>query len=198
MEVPIVFSVFSPQTRRFIMALPKRAFEQDFVPPPSLTDDVGRKRSKGPRGVLPVDKEIARSFSRMMLMGPKSTRAPFVPTAEVVDPELLAAALEHPETLDDLPDEEVDIHPFSLENTGEIRISALRGDSRETPFATQDLDVADEDELPGFFPEAGFQVFNSVHDLEERDRKFLDSDRMRVERCCRRNGIPLSDGDEDN
>lgn len=179
------------------MPLSQDLFEDDFLPPPSLMKG-SKARKKRDGKILPVDEEISRSFSRMGLQYPMSNRVPFIPHSAFIDPEIVLAALEDPDKLDDLPEDE-DICPCSMvEDTGEIRISALRGDSRETPFATQDLDVADEDDIPGLLPESGFQVFASCHEMGERDRKFLDADRLRVERRCCREGVKLSrEADED-
>jgi len=167
-------------------------FGGDFLPPLSLTEDGGGRKKN--REILPVDEEIKRSFSRMILHGPSGTsgnHVPFIPHPSVVDPAIVLAALEDPDKLEDFPEDE-ELSPCSMmEDTGEIRISALHEHSGETPFATQDLDVADEEEIPGLSPEGGFQVFCSCQEMEERDRKFLDADRRHLNRRCCQEGIVL-------
>jgi hypothetical protein len=142
------------------MTLPARAFEDDYVPPRSVTEEsLPPDFSNGSRSAEErepeVDEIIAQAVEHMYLLSPSSVKRAFPPHART-------------------------------QCLGEVRVTPLGDISRDHAFATQDMDESAEGTLQahalGLFPEEGFEVYSSAGELKEHDRQFLRWDGRRVER----------------
>ncbi|HEY4489980.1 MAG TPA: hypothetical protein VJC12_01845 [Candidatus Paceibacterota bacterium] len=133
------------------------AFVGDFVPPSDFVE-----RRKRPRRNLTPAEEREERAKRMALPYPRTNRIALVLHSVNPSPEALV------EDDEDMPD---DSNPFDpLNDSGEIRIAALRDSSGEEPFAPQDMDAfGDPEVIPGLWPEEGFGIM-TIEEMERHER----------------------------